>query len=526
LHLRGIDGDKLVQADTYLKVPSRTQWRTVTAPAMLALIKRVRDNDWVDDAQTIRGADLRRLVLERRITQAELDAAYADDGASPQAPGSECTPGDVHPNDPNLVCEHSEGVESNIRGLQVTNARKGDLLLVPGCGLVAAAIRNITPRQLYVHEAIMTRNRVELAEVTVFQDRFSEPAHTDGVLHARGTSRDALKWADPGGLIKSVHDAFRGFRLDDGDGHSYFLGDFVTVPKYCVGDMAATAGKVVKPPIDTDSLVRSKLFAAANKARDIVTLRQPHYRLFGFTQGNIPWLDAFAHNGRPAAISSVFVWWSLKQAEWDDNIDIPLEGCKLDRTGALPKWKCSDLDLEQKDLSPSVSAEVDEETWDGAYRYRGDERARGLAGIRDFVKQLVYEDKGTAAQRQIGTCGRVVLGPTHQLLRLRHLRREQSAVLDTACNSPSCCAPIETPQTSSPSCLTVCNQEDDLIKGAARTKATPRAPTTSSSGTCQRARGRLSPARTACMVPRRSWTSTTWSSGASTPGSPPRAKAR
>jgi PKD domain len=463
LHLRGLDGSNLVQADTYLKLPSRTQWRGVTAPTMIALLKRIRDNNWVEDPQTIRGVDLRRLVLERRITQAELDAAYADQGASPQAPGSECTPGDVHPNDPNLVCERTEGWETNSAGWQVTNARKGDLLLVPGCGIVAAAIRNITPKQLYVHEAIMTRNRGELAEVTVFEKRFVD--HADGIFGARGTTRDALKWAEPGGLISTVQRAFNGIPLTDADGHDYVLNDFSAVPEYCAGDMVATPPKVVKPPIETDSLVRSKLYAAANKARDLVNLRKPHYRLFGFTQGNIPWLEAFSHNGRPAAISSVFVWWALKQAEWDNNIEIPLEGCKLDRTGSLPKWKCSDLDLEQKDLGPAVGAEVDELSWDGAYRYRGDERARGLAGIRDFIKQKVAQEKGLQAT--------TVLADESFAARITNCfgydicAENGRPCSESACNSPSCCSAQETPQNTSPSCYTVCNQEDNLIREGA-----------------------------------------------------------
>jgi hypothetical protein len=274
LHLRGLDGDKLIQGDTYLKLASRTQWVTVTSPAMLALIKRIRDNNWVEDPQTVRGADLRRLVLEGRISQDELDAANADVGPSPQLAGSSCTPGDTHPFDPNLTCQRSDGVDMQAGGWQVTNARKGDLLLVPGCGIVAAAIRNVQPQQFYIHEAIMTKNRVELGEVTVFEGRFSDDPYIEGLVGARGTKREALKFAEPGALVLSVDTAFHRPKLPDGAGHSYILADFVTVPTLCAGDMVPTRAKVVKPPIETDNLVRSKLIAAADKAVEIAHNRK------------------------------------------------------------------------------------------------------------------------------------------------------------------------------------------------------------------------------------------------------------
>jgi hypothetical protein len=459
LHLRGVDGDKVIQVDSYLRVPSRTGWRRVTSPAMLTLTKRIRDNLWVPEDQNIRGVDLRRLVLEGRIGKAELDAAYADMGALPQVAGDTCRPGAVHPTNPNMTCQRTEQMETT-RQWEIVNARKGDLLLVAGCGIVAAAIRQVQPQQFYTHEGIMTKNRVELAEVTVFEDRFAEEEYLDGLVGARGTKREVLKFGEPGALKASVHRAFNGIQASDGDGHDYILNDYAIEPRQCAGDVASIRAKVVKPPIETDGLVRSKLIAAADKALELIDER-PHYRLFAFSEGSLPWLESYKHEGRPAAISSVFLWWALKRAEWDNGIDIPLEGCSLDRSGSLPRWKCSPGDIEPGEFR-RTGAEVDSQSWDGVYLYRGDERRQGLEAIRTYVKRGTYEEYGWLAKfsgADAAFSSRVVNCFGYDLCAESEPCSE--------CESPSCCTPQELQQnpanTPPPRCIEACNQYDDLI---------------------------------------------------------------
>ncbi|MDX2056002.1 MAG: carboxypeptidase-like regulatory domain-containing protein, partial [Polyangiaceae bacterium] len=264
-----------------------------------------------------------------------------------------------------------------------------------GCGPIAKLLQSIG--QTYSHEAIMTQNYYGLAHSTASKDYLTAdiPKDERAVGYNRFTEH-RLRYAWPGALKESVDEAFNGARYLADDGKVYSMNTFNPEPQQCEGFSTSYPILVIRPPLESDSLVRPILHQAA----DIAKAAESHYRFFAFTQGNVsfdppqnyssrPVVPGYTNqyplntsfrspSGEPATVSTTFLWDALKRA------GATLEGCQFeDSDGSINDRRdtfwvglpyASDTDC----TSPRIGGTVD-----GLYWYR--------EALRDVAGQAVYD---------------------------------------------------------------------------------------------------------------------------------------
>jgi hypothetical protein len=129
--------------------------------------------------------------------------------------GQRCDPRQCT-DDPRLVCVLTGETEIEQRSAEVSNARRGDLLLTPadGDGVIGTILKHVDPAQFYDHMGIMVADGTVIRHCTEAKDRvigdksyytgslLGDPAPTDGLRP------DLIKYGWPGPITQMILDGF------------------------------------------------------------------------------------------------------------------------------------------------------------------------------------------------------------------------------------------------------------------------------------------------------------------------------
>ena len=349
-----------VSASLYFTVADSPFLRTAEQDYdILRTLNSVAAGGLTSNPNRISDEDLHRLAREARIDLPLRGRIPAPGGAGAADVGDECTPGQTLRE--GLTCQATSEWTA-LRGF-AANARKGELLLSPGCGLIRAMLQRVNPPQLYAHIGIVTEHNVEITHSTTSEERLKHyPAEDDpGGEPTDGFATHALRFQWPGAVTQLADDAFRGEEIEDSAGDRYPVGSFAWHPQLCDGEQNLVAPLVLKPPAGREAELTPILQAAAGEALEIVAAQGAHYRLFSYTDGEIctdDGSDGPDPEHRDATCCSVFIWEAFQ------------------RLGAV-----------ELEGSPEERETVDEDTPDGLYFY--DEAERIAAA--EYLYGAVYD---------------------------------------------------------------------------------------------------------------------------------------
>ena len=249
----------------------------------------------------------------------------------------------------------------------IANARKGDVILSAGCGLVGNMLRQLVPPQLYSHTGIMTQDYYQITHSTASEERYED--HLVGWEDTEGFNESVLRWGWPGVITQSVDEAFNGEWISD-VGKAYWMVGFHSYPVQCQGDNQLVWPMVVKPPPDAPPIVREYLHKVADKA----LTSSGHYRFYVYSNANIVFDGAYDDpNGKPATVCSQFVWYNVMQVNAENTTQIILEGNTL----------------EANDIANG--AEIEPGTPDGLYTYREAERLSAAWSLYNYIYEKAMD---------------------------------------------------------------------------------------------------------------------------------------
>jgi hypothetical protein len=295
--------------------------------------------------------------------------------------GQECQPGQTPPR-PGVSCQVTDNWER--QKAYIVNAQKGDVILSAGCGTIGTMLRHVSPPQKFSHSGIMIQDRYAVRHSTASEQRYLDyPVGSDPLGNpapSDGFRPDVMRYGWPGTITQQVYQAFEGeYRRDPETGKQYKLTGFSPDARHCNGDVGDIYPYVIKPRPDLEASLRPRLHAVADAALDI----NGHYRFYGYTKADIAEDPSF--NAPPlyegprnpdgrwaentlATVCSSFIWNAFRK------IGIELEG--------------TTLELEDVRVG---AAERDDQTADGLYLYREDERRAAadylLASTHDKVME-------------------------------------------------------------------------------------------------------------------------------------------
>ncbi len=257
---------------------------------VLIALNAVTASGLVPDTNRVNDEQLYRLAHEARIefpVRGRLPLGGGGNHLPDPEEGEECTPG--QPLRDGLTCAAT--AEWKVIHGFISNARKGELVLSPACGIIGAMLKNLPDAQLFSHVGIMTAHSVEIAHSTASEKRMK--AHKLEIevpgnrIPVGGIEPTALQFVWPGALVQSVEDAFRGKKLSDPEGEKYTVGSFAWGPVGCDGDEVLISPRIVKPSRDMEGSVTPTLHNAAEEARRIARDEGTHYRFFAYTQADL-----------------------------------------------------------------------------------------------------------------------------------------------------------------------------------------------------------------------------------------------
>lgn len=239
-----------------------------------------------------------------------------------QTLGEICVPNPDVPVRPGITCQATD--DFDYQPPYIGNAKKGDILLSAGCGMIGGLLRQVSPPQRFSHSGIMVDSWTRLRHSTAAEERYPKGAGTDGLV------LETLKYGWPGVITETIGEAYEGSYRIDPDGDAYFLRSFNPDPVSCPEDVAAIFPSVVKPPFDLEQqlaprsslTVRQTLERIADEAQAI----QGHYRFFAYTDADLvgrlhgpgsragseaPWAQADAPDG---TVCSQLIWSAAQAA--------------------------------------------------------------------------------------------------------------------------------------------------------------------------------------------------------------------
>jgi hypothetical protein len=195
-----------------------------------------------------------------------------------------------------LSCQLTGQDETVTLPARLLNARKGDILLVPGgMDIIGQLLRQVDPPQDYAHTCIVTRDFEEIAHSTADQNRMLEYIDFD-LAHPENfcLAENAIKYIWPGAIRQTVGAAVDGEDFPDPEApHKlYKIRGFIPHHVGVFGRGApapvAVPPLVVKPhPHQETKAVRAKLHQAADLARQVAARpgqnSKTHYRFFCYT---------------------------------------------------------------------------------------------------------------------------------------------------------------------------------------------------------------------------------------------------
>jgi Carboxypeptidase regulatory-like domain len=335
VHLSGTTSTGLaIRVSVHLDTPEPGLFATPVADSGLrTLLNQAASSGLVADPNHIDERELLRLWKQGLLPEYP-GIGDVEDGALPAGEiiGSRCDP-EAIPSHEGITCQATD--EWTLAPPLVRNALKGDIFISAGCGEIGALLRVVTPRQLYSHEAIMTRNYYSLSHTTASSSRIVSSV---GQSVRNRMDDDMLKHAWPGAVHASVNAGFNGRQEVAPDGKIWKIAGFASNATQCQGDAALNPPIVIRPVPGSDASIRSKLHEAADIAGGI----KSHYRFFGYSQSNIAFVGGDNFDGRDyrdssgglAQVSTTFIWHALKSA------GITLEGAEIETedqgVGAMP----------------------------------------------------------------------------------------------------------------------------------------------------------------------------------------------
>lgn len=106
----------------------------------------------------------------RFLTTVTIVASLAVAGApaASQEIGGQCSPGDTAYR-PGISCQATE--EFTDYQPYILNAKRGDLLVSSGCGLIGGLLRALPTRQQFSHSGIMVEDRTTVRHSTASEKR-------------------------------------------------------------------------------------------------------------------------------------------------------------------------------------------------------------------------------------------------------------------------------------------------------------------------------------------------------------------
>lgn len=358
----------------------------ITDPALLQLLNDIVARGLAVDQYHISEEDLYRLKRAGEIdyppppvtsssvitSLIQSTTPFSDDAIAQldDVIGQPCTPGDPPPR-PGVSCQATG--EWTFAPPRIANARKGDIILSAGCGVIGDLLRQVSPPQRYSHTGIMTKDYYELRHSTASTKRYGDYGvgfTSDG---SDGIRTDVVKFGWPGTITQSIDEAFNGEIMLDPEGKSYNVEGFAADPVRCSEDLIITYPGVVKPPPGHDPYIRERLHDVADTAMNITG----HYRFFAYTNAaisedksfNAPADAGWAENSIGSVCTS-FIWTALR------------------KTGT----QVEGLRLEPEDFS--LGAEQDPGMLDGLYFYTEAERKAGGDWLYHHFYNLAYEQAG------------------------------------------------------------------------------------------------------------------------------------
>jgi hypothetical protein len=325
--------------------------------------------------------------------------------------GNECDPDNLPDPIPEFfACQFTGKYEDRTVPARIMNARKGDIILVPGGnGLIGGLLAHVSPPQRYAHTGIMTRNFDEISHATASEDWLKDHARGVDPLGQAGARQptdgfepEALRFQWPGGITQSVESAYGGSEFTSVEGKKHRLAAFNLIDEAFIdGQWQLIPPLVIKPHPLTEHdnpEIRKRLHRVADQARalcvteaDTAGGRQSklHYRFYCYTDaaltlrpspagvvGEAPPEAGWAVGTLPAVCSSL-IWLAARRA-----------GEQLEGPGEFT----TQADLEA-DPDRLAGAQVDESTLDGLYLYSEDERRAAAHWLVEYLIDKIYKEE-------------------------------------------------------------------------------------------------------------------------------------
>ncbi|HSK78167.1 MAG TPA: carboxypeptidase-like regulatory domain-containing protein [Thermoanaerobaculia bacterium] len=292
-----------------------------------------------------------------------------------QTLGEICVPDPDAPVRPGITCQATDDFDYQLP--YVANAKKGDILLSAGCGMIGGLLRQVSPAQRFSHSGLMIDNWTRLRHSTAAEARYPRDADGDGLVP------ENLKYGWPGVITETIDEAYEGHHLVDPEGEAFFLQSFNRNPVSCPEDVAALFPSVVKPPFETEQqlvprtslTVRQTLEGIAEAAKNI----HGHYRFYAYSDADIvgntfgpgaqatsdaPWAQANAPDG---TVCSQLIWSAAQKAG---------------------------VQVEDSVVEPGDKPHVPNTAKNGIYIYSSAERLAAGEWLYDLIYDQFYEESG------------------------------------------------------------------------------------------------------------------------------------
>jgi hypothetical protein len=364
----------------------------VTDAATKTLLNQLVGAGKVSNSERITLEELEALKKKGKITSVPPVSTASGGvlGGAEDLLGQPCDP-TIASDHPELSCQATD--DWTITPPMVRNGLKGDLLLVSACEQIGMMLRKMTPRQVYSHEAMMTRNYFRIAENTAAVTYMMTGANGLGDL----LNGDLLKYAWPGSIQQTVATAFSQLNLPDPEGKLQVITTLHPEAARCLADEDPAPALIVRPHPSNEATARPTLSQLADWEFD--PANHTHYRLFAYSQSNIAFdgNQNFSggnfkspHDNTLPAVSSTFHWLAAKKN------DVTLEGTALETLTRPFKGGTDEAALGA--LLPTGTQGI----VDGLYGYTVDDRRRGAEYIYSSTYNMVATMQDSVLYSMLG----------------------------------------------------------------------------------------------------------------------------
>lgn len=304
--------------------------------------------------------------------------AVAAAPAASQEIGHECSPGDTAFR-PGLSCLATE--EFTDYQPYILNAKRGDLLLSSGCGLIGDLLRALPGDQEFSHSGIMVEDRTTVRHSTAAEGRYEVGAGSDGLV------TDTIQYGWPGTVTESIFEAYEGhYRVDPNNNSvSWFFQSFNRDTNQCPGDPNPIFPSVVKPPFDQEEIAFSAtgetVRAALNRVADEAENINAHYRFFAYSDA-----DIVGKTSGPGARTPAGTSWAWAEQKLDGTV------CSQLIWNAAHAAGITTLEdpVKHEDERPHVATAAK----NGLYEYSEAERLTAAKFLYDEIYDRFYEESG------------------------------------------------------------------------------------------------------------------------------------